>query len=446
MILQTGPEIRARRETLGLSQARLAKAASVPQRLLSDFELGHIRLDDERIDRLASLLGDRKRARAIAMRAKLRRAPNYAPVAHDPERVARAVPSVGNAAYLRSLARLMNSPTPRGRAVSLFSGCGGFSLGFRAAGFEILGHVEKDPRLRALFQTNFPASRPLGEDIALLADFPWLGEIDVLIGGPPCQGFSLTGRRDAGDPRNALFRHYLAAVERLRPKAAVMENVRPMSAMLGPEGRPMKREILSTFRALGYRVAAFEADACDYGAPQHRQRVFYIALRADLGSSPTFPSPAHGEGRAAHRTLADACSDLAFLESGEASADPLHVAVCHPRHVLDWLWDTPEGASAHDNPDQAHRPPSGYNTTYKRQVWNAPAATVQTTFGMISGSRNVHPIATRALTFREAARLQTFPDSFAFSGTAGTLRAAIGNAVPPLLAQAIGEHLVRTLA
>src|SRR4051812_14910211 len=112
------------------------------------------------------------------------------------------------------------------------------------------------------------------------------------------------------------------------------------------------------------------------------------------------------------RTFGDAVSDLAYLESGERSEDPLHEAVRHPQHVIDWLWDVPQGKSAHDNEDAAKRPPSGYNTTYKRQVWDEPASTVQTTFGMISGCRNVHPIATRSLTVREAARIQSFPDSY----------------------------------
>ena len=101
----------------------------------------------------------------------------------------------------------------------------------------------------------------------------------------------------------------------------------------------------------------------------------------------------------------------------------------------------PQGKSAHENEDSNLRPPSGYNTTYKRQIWNEPASTVQTTFGMISGCRNVHPIATRSLTVREAARIQSFPDTFKFVGSLGDVRATIGNAVPPLLAFAIAEHI-----
>jgi DNA (cytosine-5)-methyltransferase 1 len=116
----------------------------------------------------------------------------------------------------------------------------------------------------------------------------------------------------------------------------------------------------------------------------------------------------------------------------------LHQAVRHPSHVIKWLWDVKEGHSAHDNENPKDRPPSGYNTTYKRQVWQEPASTVQTTFGMISGCRNVHPISTRSLTIREAARIQSFPDSYQFTGTLGAIRTGIGNAVPPLLAYRVG--------
>lgn len=133
------------------------------------------------------------------------------------------------------------------------------------------------------------------------------------------------------------------------------------------------------------------------------------------------------------------------MESGEETEDPLHCAVRHPAHVIDWLWDVPQGASAHDNADPSRRPPSGYNTTYKRQTWLEPAATVQTTFGMISGCRNVHPIATRSLTVREAARIQSFPDAYRFTGSLGAVRKGIGNAVPPLLALRLGEHIFRQL-
>ena len=144
-------------------------------------------------------------------------------------------------------------------------------------------------------------------------------------------------------------------------------------------------------------------------------------------------------------TFGDAVSDLEFIEAGEVSSiDSYHKATAHPEHVIRWLYNVPQGKSAHENEDPTMRPPSGFNTTYKRQMWNEPAATVQTTFGMISGCNNVHPIATRALTIREAARIQGFPDSFKFEGKDGVVKTVIGNAVPPLLAYHIACFIKST--
>jgi DNA (cytosine-5)-methyltransferase 1 len=267
----------------------------------------------------------------------------------------------------------------------------------------------------------------------------------VLLGGPPCQGFSLAGKRRVDDPRNELFRDYMRVLDVLRPKVAILENVRLLTSMKSKSGRLVKDEIAEQFRNHGYRVRLFEENAKNYGVPQHRERVIFVAVKGELGKDPSFPKPEFVDRPTLYerrvRTFADACSDLAFIESGEAADDPLHTAVSHPDHVVEWLWDVPEGRSAHDNEDPVKRPPSGYNTTYKRQIWNEPAGTVQTTFGMISGCRNVHPIATRALTVREAARIQSFPDTYRFVGSLAAIRTGIGNAVPPLLGRSIAQHV-----
>jgi DNA (cytosine-5)-methyltransferase 1 len=332
-------------------------------------------------------------------------------------------------------------------------------LGFSAAGFELKAFLEIDDGLSRIYKLNFPHSLALGGDItavsrqALLAFAKRLGSVDVIIGGPPCQGFSLAGKRNVDDPRNELFKHYLRFVDVLRPKVAVLENVRLLTSMRSASGSLVKDDVCASFREHGYNVKCFEINAKEYGVPQHRERLLFVAMRSDLGLLPELPDCTHGEclglglfsSVLPYRTFGDACSDLPFIESGESSDDPLHVAVRHPAHVIEWLWDVPEGRSAHDNMDQSKRPPSGYNTTYKRQVWGEPAGTVQTTFGMISGCRNVHPIATRSLTIREAARVQSFPDTYRFVGNAGTIRTGIGNAVPPLLAYRMAQYLIQLL-
>ncbi len=454
----SGSILRDHREQLGLSQAKLAELTGVPQHALSAFELGKTELSTGYMDLVHQALMDNARMTGLASRKKRYRAHAYHSVPHDLERVARCKETERNAEYRHLLDRL-----ERGRrsplrsknlsALGLFSGCGGFSLGFAWAGFTMSGFLELDAELRNIYRANFPNSLELGGDITKVVSSSLarvasaIGHVDVLIGGPPCQGFSLSGKRDVDDPRNSLFRHYLRFVDAIKPRVAILENVRLLTSMKAPSGCYVKDEIGTEFSAHGYQVDYFEVNAKDFGVPQHRERVFFVAVRDDIKAQPSIPKPSHGIGDnlfgagQPHRTFGDACSDLRYLESGEGSEDPLHRAVTHPKHVVQWLWDVPEGCSAHENSDAHNRPPSGYNTTYKRQVWHEPASTVQTTFGMISGCRNVHPIATRSLTVREAARIQSFPDSFLFEGTLGAIRRGIGNAVPPLLAYSLATHI-----
>ncbi|TXL02150.1 XRE family transcriptional regulator, partial [Methylococcaceae bacterium CS3] len=231
----------------------------------------------------------------------------------------------------------------------------------------------------------------------------------------------------------------------------LMENVRLLTSMKDSSGEYVSKRILDTFKSIDYNCAFFTINAKNYGIPQHRERVIFVGLRGDLKASPSIPLGNYGLKRNLFSdenpflSFGDAVSDLEFIESGENStSDEYHKAVNHPEHVIKWLVDVPEGKSAHENSDEELRPPSGYNTTYKRQVWNEPAGTVGTTYGMISGCRNVHPVATRALTTREALRLQSFPDSFKVTGKMGDIRTTIGNAVPPLLAYFLGEHIKKT--
>lgn len=459
MLIDSGPTLRAARQALKLSQAKLAELTGIPQQMLSSVELEKVDLDPQIAKSINQVIADATRVGDVAARKKRYQAHSYAPSEREPSRVAKARETSGNRAYRHLLEQLSTGTPPTGlTALSLFAGCGGMSFGFKQAGFKVKAFLELAPDLRAIYRTNFPDSVELGGDISTISDKEIavsktkVGPVDVLIGGPPCQGFSLSGKRSVTDPRNTLFLEYLRFVDVYQPKLAVMENVRLLTSMKGPDGGLVKDAIRREFELRGYRVRIFQVNAKDYGVPQHRERVFFVATRNDLPLAPDFPSATHTDasndlfcGMARYHTFGDACSDLPYLESGEASDDPLHAAVSHPAHVIQWLWNVPEGNSAHDNTDPAMRPPSGYNTTYKRNVWNEPGGTVQTTFGMISGCRNVHPIATRSLTVREAARLQSFPDDYAFGEALGTMRTGIGNAVPPLLAYAIAKHFSELL-
>ena len=452
-MVRTGTELRAVRETLGISQARFSELFGLPQHLLSSFELEKSALSPEQFLKINELLRDIENYNDVVRRKKRYRKHTYGKRNIDPARSRQCSESPRISQYLATLADLQTKPSPSFTGLSLFSGIGGFSLGFRRAGCDIKGFVEIDEGLSNIYEKNFRDTPRIGSDITRISseqlrDFSErTGSIDVVIGGPPCQGFSLSGKRQVNDPRNYLFEEYLRVIDIVAPRIALIENVKLLTSMRSKEGGLVRDAMVAGLRNHGYRVKVFEINAKDYGAPQHRERVFFVAVRDDLSIEPTFPQAGFGADvdlfreTEAPRTFADACSDLPYIEAGQSSDDPMHRAVNHPDHVIEWLWDVPQGASAHDNDDPALRPPSGYNTTYKRQLWHEPSSTVQTTFGMISGCRNVHPVATRSLTIREAARLQSFPDNYVFVGSLSTIRTGIGNAVPPLLARTIADHM-----
>lgn len=457
----SGTLVKKRREEIGLSQAKLSELADIPQHLLSAYELEKTSLNQSNLFALQKVLNEISDSQIQTIKRKRYQNHSFKGFSKDFSRASKVSPTEENGKYLNhinNLEQARKANRKAGKVISLFSGCGGFSLGFSWANFEILGFLELKNAFRKIYHQNFPMPVELGADIQKIDDetiSEWrkvFGDIDVVTGGPPCQGFSLSGKRDATDPRNNLFTNYLKIVRGLKPKVAVMENVRLLTSMKTADGGLALSRIYEDFDASGYAVRHFEINAKNYGVPQHRERVIFIATAKSLNIEPTMPSPTHGKLQslfspvAPYRSFADACSDLEFLESGEKSVlDSLHEAVKHPDHVIEWLWNVSQGKSAHENEDPNLRPPSGYNTTYKRQIWNEPASTVQTTFGMISGCRNVHPIATRSLTVREAARIQSFPDSFKFAGSLGDIRATIGNAVPPLLAYEIAQHIKTNL-
>ena len=451
-MIKSGNELRSIREGLGISQARFSELVGVSQHLISSFELEKSTLSIEALAKINDLLPNIDKFDNITTRKKRYRKHTYSARRVESKHPQNYRKSPGNTNYLHALRDLQTIPPSSFTGLSLFSGIGGFSLGFRRAGCSIAGFVEINDAISRIYEKNFDAKR-VGYDVTemstnylngLLND---TGPIDVVLGGPPCQGFSLSGKRRPEDPRNYLFEEYLRVIDTISPRIAIMENVRLLTSMRLKNGGLVKDAVIHGFEKYGYHSRIFDINAKQYGLPQHRERVFFVAVRQDIGVPPTFPSPDFGvtedlfNRQDVVRTFADACSDLPYIESGEATGDPMHRAVSHPDHVIEWLWNVPEGASAHDNTDPALRPPSGYNTTYKRQVWDEPGSTVQTTFGMISGSRNVHPIATRSLTVREAARLQSFPDSYKFVGALSAIRTGIGNAVPPLLARRIAEHV-----
>lgn len=461
-----GQWIRHQRRKRQLSQFKMAGFLGINQAFLSQWELGTKAVPDSDVHRLRMffLEFDRDQQAGKIDLTKRRFSRDYREDGKSEPQGERASPE--NRHISPELSFLREGPKGRGlpgrslTAISLFSGIGGFSLGFKLAGYTILGHVEKDPQLRSIYAANFPDIPCLGHDARELGEScvrSWgerYGHVDVLFGGPPCQGFSLAGKRDRFDPRNELYLEFARIAKIMRPDVVLMENVRLLTSMKNATGVKITEHVTEVFAEAGYRMGYEELNAQDYGVPQFRDRVFFLGIRDGLTTAPiTFPPQTHGDARDQNlftgqlrprTTFRDATADLEPLEAGaQSTMDPWHFAVSHPKHVLMWLKDVPEGRSAHENTNPDLRPPSGYNTTYKRLKWDEPCSTIGTTFGMISASRNVHPADTRSITVREAARCQTFPDYFIFKGKLGDIRTGIGNAVPPLLAKVLGEHIAK---
>ncbi|MDR1486614.1 MAG: DNA (cytosine-5-)-methyltransferase [Deltaproteobacteria bacterium] len=452
-----------------ISQIKLAEYSGYSPALISSWELKKRRPTMSQIDKLIAAvahivavkdeLGIDIRKKRVRHAGKLKRnAPAQIQTKTDYDKLMKNIDFSPND-YALQLSEIHqyrprlteNAP----KAVALFSGCGGLTLGFQWAGFNVVGHVEIDDSANSIYKANFPDSVLLGKDVTCASDDDvknWseqFGRIDALIGGPPCQGFSLAGKRNPEDERNELFQHYIRIVGIVRPKVFVMENVRLMTSMKDKDGNLFIDRIIEGYGEIGYKIAIKAVNAQEYGAPQFRERVFLVGTDMRMAMKMfVFPEPTNSDSFQASLfsnaynpilSFRDAVSDLPILENGEISSDPLHWAIVHPEHVIDWLKDVPEGHSAHENEDPCLRPPSGFNTTYKRLIWDEPCSTISTNFNMISGCRNVHPSSTRSLTIREATRAQSFPDGFAFFGKWSDVRRAIGNAVPPLLAKAIAD-------
>lgn len=458
----TGTELRNLRENIGLSQAKLARLTGIVQARISSYELGKNGLLKVDIDLIKKTIDETDQHVIDKLKKKRyqKHVRNGAILASRPRRS--YCLTKRNEEYLTSLRQLEKSFFKKAniddpKCISLFSGCGGLCYGIKASGFKIIGASELVEGFRKIHALNFTETCQLINDVRSFSKekcesiLKQEGKIDMMIGGPPCQGFSLAGKRDAKDVRNTLFSDYLRVANIIKPQIILMENVRLLTSMKDTNGHLVSERILAEFDRIGYKAEFFCINAKNYGVPQHRERVIFIAVNKASKKTPTIPQPTHGGSEdilgilKPYFTFGDAVSDLEYIESGESSkSDKLHVAVPHPEHVIEWLVDVPEGCSAHENNDPEKRPPSGYNTTYKRQIWNEPGATVATTFAMISGCRNVHPIATRSITTREALRLQSFPDNFKLDGKMGDIRTSIGNAVPPLLAYFLGKHIIKS--
>lgn len=345
--------------------------------------------------------------------------------------------------------------------IDLFAGVGGLSLGFEQAGFHIVLANEYDGEIAAAYRLNHHETKMVVGDITALdlkETFGQLtGKIDVIIGGPPCQGFSQKGQRKTiHDERNFLFMYYVKVVELVRPRYFVMENV---PNLLTAENGYFQKEIVDLFNGMGYSLNTGVLNAADYGVPQNRRRAVIIGKRD--GDAPALPTK-----KEQRVTIWDAIGDLAFLESGEGQEEQQytnvptsdyarllrgdmsvlhnHVATKHSKVALERLALIPPNCGKEVLPDE-HLTKSIYSGTWSRMVSDDISVTITTRFDTPSSGRFTHPYLNRAITVREAARIQSFPDNFVFIGTKSSQMKQVGNAVPPRLANAIAEVIKRDM-
>lgn len=344
------------------------------------------------------------------------------------------------------------------KVADLFAGVGGLSQGFLRAGFEVALAIECDKDIALSYKKNHPRTDVYASDICKL-DFKEIHhkhpKIDVVIGGPPCQGFSQKGKRlSVNDPRNFLFKQFVRFVEEFSPKYFVLENV---PNIITTENGYFKDEIIHAFNSLGYEVCCGVLKAVDFGVPQNRKRAVFIGQKGKLEVS--LPMPI-----GVRNTVKDAISDLPEILSGEGKEKSTydkgpesdlqkdlrgdsvvlynHVATKHSPVALRRMAMVPIGESRKVLPKE-ERTKSIYSGTYCRLLADDVAATITTRFDTPSSGRFIHPIQNRCITTREAARIQTFPDNFIFYGSKTCQMKQVGNAVPPYLAYAIAKELMK---
>ncbi len=368
------------------------------------------------------------------------------------------------------------------KIIDLFAGAGGFSHGFKMAGFETDFAVEIDKSAAETYEYNNPNTKVLNQNIKEIINLSSLtkNKITGIIGGPPCQGFSLSGNRDPKDPRNSLFIEYLRFVKHFKPHFFIMENVPGLLSMKTSNKKKVINIIEEEFVKVGYDVNYKILNSADFGVPQIRKRVFIIGIDSSLKINPEsfFPKPLMSYDN--YITLEEAIMDLPHIEAKEGeelmeyTMNPIsqfqlmmrensfqvhnHQAMKHTKRLIDRFSQIGHGQSvAHVSQEFAQRKRGNpkkisgktYSQNNMRPYPNKPSPTIAASFQ----SNFIHPFINRNFTAREGARIQSFPDTYVFKGKRTTMSweknlsqyQQIGNAVPPLLAKAIADNIKKIL-
>jgi DNA (cytosine-5)-methyltransferase 1 len=373
---------------------------------------------------------------------------------------------------LTSSIEVVDTSDFRPTAIDLFSGVGGLSYGFKCAGFEILEAVESDTMTAETYRRNHPSTHLIKAPIETIDPSDCLHrlrshqqDLTVLMGGPPCQGFSESNRRTRTleNPRNHLYQHILRFARVLQPAWILIENVAGLRTMASGA---MLRKILDELACAGYNSDCFELNSASFGVPQMRRRLFIIANRVGF-ALPNLVAT-HGEGILPYITVEQAVSDLPILENG-AREDRLMYQRSSPlssfqkamrQHDQSTPWVTgnivtrnapfvverythiPQGGNWKDIPIELlgnYQDFSRCHTGIYHRLWlNAPAKVI----GNFRKNMLIHPVQDRGLSVREAARLQSFPDHYVFTGSIESQQQQVADAVPPLLAEAVARAVL----
>ena len=316
--------------------------------------------------------------------------------------------------------------------IDLFSGAGGLSCGLTMAGFTPVGSVEIMPEAVETYKYNFIECKEFDENVETrdireksvkehLYQSIKGKKIHLIVGGFPCQGFSMAGHRVVTDPRNSLYLEMLEIVKKLEPDFVVMENVEGLSSMLNGK---VEAKIIKDYAEIGYKINVTVLNSADYGVPQIRKRVIFIGNK--LGKTNYHPKPIFTPAN--YVTLGEGIKRfMSIPETKQIN----HIFTRHSDAMIEQIKKLPEGQSLYGN----------YSDAWKKSPWDKPSCTVKENHGGV----NIHPKLPRVLTPRELAALQSFPDDFIFKGSKKWQLVQIGNAVPPLLGKAIGIAIMKSI-
>jgi DNA (cytosine-5)-methyltransferase 1 len=336
------------------------------------------------------------------------------------------------------------------KVFDFFAGCGGTSCGFEQAGMEIILGLDFDSDSADTFRANFPRANFMREDIRELSTEslrPFIADRrhPILFSGcAPCQPFSKQNKfTNNSDERRDLLGEFARFIKAWQPEYVFVENVPGMQKVSDGDSGPLP-SFLKLLRKLKYSFSYGVVPAMNYGVPQKRER---FILLASLGSKIDLPNATHGPNLKPYTTVRRWIDDLPALNAGEVcNNDPDHVSAKLSAINLLRIRSTPEGGGRRDWPEtlwlDCHKAHSGHSDVYGRLSWDRPASGLTTKCISYSNGRFGHPVQDRALSVREAACLQTFPREYVFRGQLKSKARQVGNAVPPLMAKIVGEHII----